>query len=163
MHPALQGLLTIVIGVGGCIGYFYFSNAFLDKVLYPAKGPNIGRNINRANAIRPWLFLFPALFALTLYLAYPVFETLRLSVTDRDAGGAFIGLDNYTQMFGETKFWEALRNNFLWLLIVPAAATSCTLRILRLSLRTNCTPAHDSKIVAGIGIITARQKSAGET
>ena len=47
--------------------------------------------------------------------------------------------------------------------IVPAAATSCTLRILRLSLRTNCTPAHDSKIVAGIGIITARQKSAGET
>ena len=124
MHPALQGLLTIVIGVGGCIGYFYFSNAFLDKVLYPAKGPNIGRNINRANAIRPWLFLFPALFALTLYLAYPVFETLRLSVTDRDAGGAFIGLDNYTQMFGETKFWEALRNNFLWLLIVPAAATA---------------------------------------
>ena len=22
MNPALQGLLTIVIGVGGCIGYF---------------------------------------------------------------------------------------------------------------------------------------------
>jgi hypothetical protein len=42
MHPALQGLLTIAIGVGGCIGYFYFANQFLDKVLYPAKGPNAG-------------------------------------------------------------------------------------------------------------------------
>lgn len=124
MHPALQGLLTIVIGVGGCVGYFYFSNLFLDKVVFPAKGPNIGRNINRANMVRPWLFLFPAIFALGLYLAYPVFETLRLSVTDRSLGGAFIGLDNYTQMFGEAKFWEALRNNFLWLLIVPAMSTA---------------------------------------
>jgi alpha-glucoside transport system permease protein len=30
--------LTIDIGVGGCITYF--SNQFLDKVLYPAKGDN---------------------------------------------------------------------------------------------------------------------------
>ncbi|MDJ0628251.1 MAG: sugar ABC transporter permease [Rhodobacter sp.] len=124
MHPALQGLLTIIIGVGGCVGYFYFSNQVLDRVIFPAKGPQAGRNINRANMVRPWLFLFPAIFALGLYLAYPVFETLRLSVTDRDAGGAFVGLANYSQMFGEAKFWEALRNNMLWLLIVPAASTA---------------------------------------
>jgi alpha-glucoside transport system permease protein len=124
MNPALQGLLTIVIGVGGCIGYFYFSNQFLDKVLFPAKGPNAGRNINRANQIRPWLFLFPAMFALGLYLAYPVFETLRLSLTDRSQGGAFVGLANYTQMFSEPKFWEAMRNNMLWLIVVPAASTA---------------------------------------
>ena len=124
MHPALQGLLTIVIGVGGCVGYFYFSNLLLDKVIFPPKGKNIGRNINRANLIRPWLFLFPALFALGLYLAYPVIETLRLSLTDRSQDGAFVGLANYRQMFGEPKFWEALRNNFLWLLIVPAGATA---------------------------------------
>jgi alpha-glucoside transport system permease protein len=60
------------------------------------------------------------MFALGLYLAYPVFETLRLSLTDRSAGGAFVGGENYAQMFGEAKFWEAVRNNFLWLLIVPA-------------------------------------------
>ncbi len=126
MHPAFQGLLTIVIGVGGCVGYFYFSNQFLDKVLFPAKGPNAGRNINRANMIRPWLFLFPALFALGLYLAYPVFETLRLSVTERLPGGGseFVGLANYQQMLNEPKFWEALTNNFMWLLIVPAMATA---------------------------------------
>ncbi len=124
MHPALQGILTIAIGVGGCVGYFYFSNLILDKVIFPASGPNIGRNINRANLVRPWLFLLPAIFALGLYLAYPVFETLRLSLTDREAGGAFVGLQNYGQMLAEPKFWEALRNNFLWLLIVPAASTA---------------------------------------
>jgi alpha-glucoside transport system permease protein len=124
MHPALQGLLTIAIGVGGCVGYFYFANQFLDKVLYPARGPNAGRNITRANQIRPWVFLFPAIFALGLYLAYPVFETLRLSLTDRSQGGAFVGLANYQQMLSEAKFWEAIRNNMLWLIVVPAASTA---------------------------------------
>ncbi|MEM7613683.1 MAG: sugar ABC transporter permease [Pseudomonadota bacterium] len=124
MHPALQGIITIIVGVGGCIGYFYFSNQFLDKVLYPAKGPNISRNINRANMIRPWLFLMPALLALGLYLAYPVLETLRLSLTDRTQGGAFVGLDNYNQMFAEPKFWEAMRNNMFWLIVVPAFSTA---------------------------------------
>ncbi|MEM1064283.1 MAG: sugar ABC transporter permease, partial [Pseudomonadota bacterium] len=28
------------------------------------------------------------------------------------------------QMFGEAKFWEAMRNNMLWLIIVPAASTA---------------------------------------
>lgn len=133
MHPALQGVLTIAIGVGACIAYFYGSNVFLDKVLFPARGAHAGRNINRANMIRPWLFLFPALFALGLYLAYPVFETLRLSVTDRDQGGAFVGLANYSQMMDDPKFWEAMRNNALWLLVVPAASTALGLMVAQLT------------------------------
>ena len=126
MHPALLGLLTVAIGVGACIGYFYGANLFLDKVLFPPRGPNAGRNINRANQIRPWLFLFPAIFALGLYLAYPVFATLRLSFLERLPGNeyAFVGLDNYTRMFAEPKFLEALRNNVLWLVVVPAASTA---------------------------------------
>lgn len=130
MHPALQGLVTIILGVGGCVAYFYFSNQFLDKVLFPARGPNSGRNITRANMIRPWLFVLPAVLALGLYLAYPVVETLRLSLTERvtlpDGSTQFnwVGLDNYRQMMGEPKFWEALLNNGMWLLIVPAFSTA---------------------------------------
>jgi len=124
MSPALQGLLTILIGVSGCIGYFYFSNQFLDKVLFPATGKNAGRNINRANMVRPWLFLLPAMIALGLYLVYPVFATLWYSMADRDAGNAFVGFDNYRQMFAQPKFWEAMNNNILWLIIVPAASTA---------------------------------------
>lgn len=126
MHPALQGIITIILAGGGCVAYFYFSNQFLDKVLFPPRGPNAGRNINRANMIRPWLFLMPAMLALGLYLAYPVVETLRLSLSERIPGGGskFVGLDNYAQMFSEPKFWEALRNNMMWLFIVPAFSTS---------------------------------------
>ncbi|SMX35995.1 carbohydrate ABC transporter permease [Maliponia aquimaris] len=130
MHPAFAGLVTIVIGVGGCLAYFWLSNQFLDRVLFPARGPNAGRNINRANMVRPWLFLFPALFALSLYLAYPVVETIRLSLTERitQPDGTtvyqFVGLDNYAQMAADPKFWEALYNNMWWLIVVPALSTA---------------------------------------
>ena len=133
MHPAFQGLITIVLGVGGCLAYFYFANQVLDKFIFPARHDDAGRNINRANMVRPWLFLFPAVFALGLYLAYPVFETLRLSFTDRTQDGAFVGLANYSQMFGEDKFWEAMRNNMLWLIVVPAVSTAFGLLVAQLT------------------------------
>lgn len=135
MNPAIQALVTIFVGVVGCVGYFYFSNQFLDKVLFPARGANAGRNITRANMIRPWLFLLPAILALGVYLAYPVFETLRLSLTERLPGNQsqFVGLDNYQKMFKEAKFWEAMRNNLLWLLIVPALSTVFGLLAAQLS------------------------------
>ncbi|MCU0831706.1 MAG: sugar ABC transporter permease [Rhizobiaceae bacterium] len=126
MNPALQALITIIVGVGGCVGYFYFSNLFIDKVLFPATGENAGRNINRANMVRPWLFLAPAMLALGLYLAYPVFATLWLSLNQQMPGNTsqFVGLANYTQMMGESKFWESMRNNLLWLIVVPALSTA---------------------------------------
>ena len=215
MNPAIQGLVTIIIGVGGCVGYFWASNQFIDKIVFPARSlksdearshrisaslffalivfaiANVllalpmmiqwvssilardlvhesiaatfalrrlilvflasgiaflgaytligsgdidaGRNINRANMVRPWLFLLPAMLALGLYLAYPVVETLRLSLTDRDQGGAFVGLANYSQMFSEDKFWEAMRNNMLWLIVVPAASTALGLLVAQLT------------------------------
>jgi alpha-glucoside transport system permease protein len=123
MNPAMQALMTIVIGVGGCVTYFWASNLFLDKVLYPPSGPNAGANITRANQIRPWLFLLPALVALGLYLAYPVFATLWLSFHDA-AGQTWVGTANYSQMLGEPKFWESMKNNMLWLIVVPALATA---------------------------------------
>lgn len=135
MHPAIQGLIMIVVGVGGCIGYFYGANIFLDKVVFRATGPNAGRNINRANLIRPWLFLLPAILALSVYLVYPVIATLRLSFLERLPGNeyAFVGFENYSKMFAEPKFVEAMRNNVLWLVVVPAASTGFGLLIAQLT------------------------------
>lgn len=134
MHPAVQGLLVVAAALSACVSYFYLSNLFLDKVLCPPRGPHAGRNINRANLIRPWLFLAPALCAMGLYLAYPVVETLRLSLLDRVADGyVFVGIDNYVQMSKESKFWEALRNNMLWLVVVPALSTALGLLAAQLT------------------------------
>lgn len=130
MHPAIQALMTILIGVGGCVGYFYASNLLLDRVIFPPRGPNAGRNINRANMIRPWLFLFPAIFALGLYLAYPVVATSWLSLS---RNGSFVGLENYGRMIAEPKFWESMRNNMLWLIVVPALSTAFGLIVAQLT------------------------------
>jgi alpha-glucoside transport system permease protein len=132
MNPALQGLITIVIGVFGCIGYFYFSNLVLDKVIFPARGPNAGSNINRANQVRPWLFLFPAVFALGLYLAYPVVGSFWRSLFNRQGDG-FIGLGNYASLFADSEFQTSLFNNFLWVLFVPAASTFAGLLVAQLT------------------------------
>jgi len=121
LEQLLYAGATIVIGVFGCVAYFYFSNLALDLV-FPPRGAHAGRNINTANLIRPWLFLGPAILLLGLYLVYPVFNSIWLSLHDA-AGDTFIGLDNYQWLLGDAKFGESMRNNFWWLIVVPAAAT----------------------------------------
>lgn len=133
MLPAIQAIIVIIFGVCVCVGYFYIANWLLDKIIFPAKGQKASVNINRASMIRPWLFLFPAFFILFLYLAYPVFESFRLSLIDRNIGNAFVGLDNYQKMANDPKFWEALRNNLMWLIVVPAASTAFGLLAAQLS------------------------------
>lgn len=132
MSPLLQGALTIFVGVFGCVGYFYAANLILDKVIFPAKGINIGRNINRANAVRPWLFLLPALLALSIYLVYPVIGSFLRSLHNR-TGEDFIGLANYRFLFGDGEFRQALMNNALWAIVVPAISTFIGLVVAQLT------------------------------
>jgi alpha-glucoside transport system permease protein len=73
--------------------------------------------------VRPWLFIAPALLLLGTYLVYPLFETFRLSFYDA-TGEQFVGLANFRWVFADQNFLLTIRNNFLWLLVVPAAATA---------------------------------------
>ncbi|WP_071674938.1 carbohydrate ABC transporter permease [Nioella nitratireducens] len=132
MSPLFQGIITILVGVFGCVGYFYAANLLLDKVIFPARGPNIGRNINRATAVRPWLFLLPAILALSVYLVYPVVGSFWRSLFNR-SGEEFIGMDNYGALFADDVFRQALFNNALWALVVPAAATFFGLLVAQLT------------------------------
>ncbi|MES2668025.1 MAG: alpha-glucoside ABC transporter permease, partial [Pseudomonadota bacterium] len=121
MEQFLMAAVTIVVGVVGCIGYFFLSNMALDAI-YPARGENAGANITTANNIRPWLFLLPAIVILTIYLVYPVFVSVYYSFMDKE-GDDFVGIANYTWMVGDEKFRESMVNNMLWLIVVPALST----------------------------------------
>jgi alpha-glucoside transport system permease protein len=132
MSPVLQGLLTIALGVGGCVAYFLASNLILDRVIFPPRGANAGRNIARAAMVRPWLFLFPALAALTLYLVYPVAASFWRSLFNR-LGTEFVGFGNYAALAGDPEFRQSVLNNLLWVLVVPAAATFLGLVIAQLT------------------------------
>ncbi len=114
----------MVLGVACCVVYFLGSNWLLG-IIFPTRNVSnavMARSLRRSAAIRPWLFLGPALFFLTLYLIYPVFESLYLSLHDRNAD-KFVGMSNYVWLFKDPEFQESLFNNLLWLLIVPAAST----------------------------------------
>jgi len=120
----LFAIFTIIVGVGGCVAYFWGANRLLDMV-FPSRGVQgmaAIDNLRRQGLIRPWLFVGPALLILTVYLVYPVAETLRLSFLDK-SGQGFVGLANYQWAFGDREFRTSIFNNILWLAVVPAACT----------------------------------------
>ncbi|MBD8553427.1 sugar ABC transporter permease [Rhizobium sp. CFBP 8762] len=124
MQQLFAAIVTMALGVLACAAYFYLSNLLLDRI-FPSKnrsGPEASRNLRIAGAIRPWLFLGPALIALGLFLVYPVFGTLWYSLHDRN-GTTFVGLENFRWLFQDGEFRQSIFNNFLWLLVVPALST----------------------------------------
>ncbi|WP_289034764.1 sugar ABC transporter permease [uncultured Roseibium sp.] len=121
MEQLLLALVSMAAGVGACVLYFWGTNKILDGI-FPARGQNAGRNILRANSIRPWLFLGPAIALLTLYLIYPVINSVILSFYG-PSGQSYVGTANYSWLISDAGFRESLRNNLLWLFVVPAAST----------------------------------------
>jgi alpha-glucoside transport system permease protein len=117
----LQTIAAVVVSIAFCLLYFAGSNFLLDKIIYLPLGTRNQRETVRSN-IRPWLFLAPALLLLGVYLLYPLIETFRLSFYD-STDDAFVGLANYSWVFTDQNFLITIRNNFMWLLVVPTLAT----------------------------------------
>jgi alpha-glucoside transport system permease protein len=69
------------------------------------------------------VFVLPALVLLGVWVVYPTISTIYRSFFDR-SGDEFIGLDNYEALFTDDTLRTAIKNNFLWLLIVPAFVTA---------------------------------------
>ena len=117
-----QTLLAVVVSIGACLLYFAGSNFVLDRILALPFATRNRREAIRSN-VQPWLFMAPALLLLGVYLVYPLVETFRLSFFDA-VGETFVGLANYVWVFKDENFFITIRNNFLWLLVVPAVSTA---------------------------------------
>lgn len=117
----LQTLLVVVVSVTFCLVYFAGSNFLLDQIIHLPIGTRSRREHLRSS-IRPWLFLAPALLLLGVYLLYPFLETFRLSFFDA-TDDAFVGFSNYVWVFRDQNFLLTIRNNFMWLLVVPTLST----------------------------------------
>jgi alpha-glucoside transport system permease protein len=121
--------LAAALGIGICALYFAGTNWLLSRLAKDRRrtdGSLVRRDALRTR-VRPWLFAGPALFILSAYLAYPVFETIRLSFMDR-GGTNFVGLANYFWLFQNPEFLQSVRNNLLWLIMVPTM--SCTVGLV---------------------------------
>jgi alpha-glucoside transport system permease protein len=85
-----------------------------------AAPPAEGRWRSRATTAA---FLIPAAVFLVVWLVYPTVRTIIRSFFGRD-GADFVGLSNYKDLFTTDTLKTAIKNNALWLAVVPAFVTA---------------------------------------
>jgi alpha-glucoside transport system permease protein len=135
VQQILGALLAVAIALAACFAYFWGTNWLIDRLMgtTPAMDADtVTRRDLKRESLRPWLFIFPALLFLVVYLVYPVIETLRLSFLDK-YGINFVGFSNYVWALNDGGFWQAALNNLGWLIIVPFFATSIGLIVATLA------------------------------
>jgi alpha-glucoside transport system permease protein len=108
----LISLVAIGLGVVGVFGLFWGMDRAVD--LLPAR---------RREGVRPYVFIGPALVLLSVFLIYPVINTVLLSFRD-SRGQGWVGLENYQFVFSNPSMLRSIRNTALWIIVVPAAAVS---------------------------------------
>src|SRR5207248_3423987 len=71
------------------------------------------------------VFLAPALVLLSVWLVYPTIYTIIRSFFGQ-AGylGTWVGIDNYKALFTTSTLTTAIKNNAIWVAVVPALVTS---------------------------------------
>lgn len=65
----------------------------------------------------PWPWLLPLIALLVLFTLYPLFYNIWLSFHEfvpRQRSLAFVGFDNWFQLWGDARFWSALGVTFLY-------------------------------------------------
>ena len=74
----------------------------------------------RYRKYEPWLYLAPMFIVLILVFAYPVVRLFTMSL-QRTSGGreTFVGLANYSILFKDDVFIQAVKNNLTLLISVP--------------------------------------------
>jgi alpha-glucoside transport system permease protein len=118
MDPRLTTALIVVIGVPAVlVGYIVATEQVL-RVFPERAQPRI----------RPWLWLFPALAFLFVFLIYPTIGTFIRSLQNA-AGTQFTGLANYAWFFGNNGTLSALKNSLIWVVLLTALTVGLGLLI----------------------------------
>src|SRR5438874_5364473 len=69
------------------------------------------------------MFLAPAVFFLAVWILYPLVDTVRRSFLYRDTN-RWIGFHNYKEIFTLPTIVTAIKNNAIWVAVVPALVTA---------------------------------------
>ncbi len=129
----VQGAIAVVVGVGGAAALFYFLNMLVE-----------GLPKRLSQRAIPYAFLLPALLLLGVMLVYPTVQTIHFSFADADSE-AYVGFQNYVDVFNDPAFRESILNNLLWLIIVPAASVLIGLAVAVLADKLSTTGEKVSK------------------
>ena len=105
-------IVALIAGVGGAALLFWFLNQFIE-----------GLPVRLSEGVMPYAFLLPGFGLIAMMLIYPTVQTVNYSLANRDST-EYVGFANYKEIFGSSEFWNAIINNLLWLLIVPAVTVA---------------------------------------
>ncbi len=78
-------------------------------------GPHRPPAVKRRRRIRwqpAWLFVAPSLLIISVFIIFPILQSLWFSLHDWKIGAAvqeWVGLGNYLELFADEHFWNALR------------------------------------------------------
>ena len=97
------------------------------------------------------VFLAPAMLLLGALVVYPIVATILASFQG-PAGGRWVGLDNYEELFTNRRTLRAIRNNVVWVAVVPAAVTALGLVFAVLSERLTFQKAFKTAIFMPMAI-----------
>src|SRR5438874_4708477 len=99
------------------------------------------------------LFLAPALFMLGVWMVYPAVYTIIRSFFGQ-AGflGTWVGIDNYRTLFTTHTLLTAIKNNAIWVLVVPAAVTALGLLFAVLTERVRWAVAFKIVVFAPLAV-----------
>jgi alpha-glucoside transport system permease protein len=71
------------------------------------------------------LFLGPALFMLGVWMVYPtIYTVIRSFFGQTGFIGTWVGIDNYKTLFTTSTLTTAIKNNAIWVAVVPATVTA---------------------------------------
>src|SRR5205085_9489769 len=70
------------------------------------------------------VFLVPAFVILGIWIVYPVVYTIVQSFFGGQGFGHFVGIDNYKSLFSDSTLRTAIKNNAIWVAVVPAFITA---------------------------------------
>jgi alpha-glucoside transport system permease protein len=113
--------VAVVVGVGGVFFLYWAMNRAVE--LLPER---------YREGVRPWIFVGPALVLLSVFLVYPVINTILISFKDAQSQ-SFVGLDNFKFVFTNESMLRAIRNTLGWMILVPVAAVSTGLAFATLA------------------------------
>jgi alpha-glucoside transport system permease protein len=89
-----------------------------------APPPDAGRNSLGRYATGA-IFLAPAIFVLTVWMVYPaVYTIVRSFFGEHGFIGTWVGIDNYKTLFTTSTLLTAIKNNAIWVAVVPALVTA---------------------------------------
>src|SRR2546427_6058620 len=94
----LPTLLVVVIGVPAVLAGYIVGLELVVRRLPDRMRP----------AVRPWIWVAPALVFVASFLVYPAIDTVRYSLLDTHGG--FVGLGNYRTVLTDPAVLVAIRN-----------------------------------------------------